>query len=82
MNALCLLLTDVITDRWHTELDPSAPKYVLDFISGDSLYKRNTNTKKKHMHWIHLQAQGVCFQEKNCWRQKVVMPKKSVNFSS
>lgn len=49
MNALCLLLTDTITDRWYTELDPTAHRHVLDFISGDGLSKRNTNIKKKHM---------------------------------
>lgn len=66
MSTLCLLLTDIITYRRYTELDPTACRRVLDFISGGGLSKRNTNIKKKHMRWMHLQAQRVCFQEKNC----------------
>lgn len=66
MSTLCLLLTDIITYRRYTELDPTACRRVLDFISGGGLSKRNTNIKKKHMWWMHLQAQRVCFQEKNC----------------
>lgn len=62
MNALCLLLTDVITDRWYTELDLTAHRHVLDFISGDGIFERNINIKKKHMQW--MQVQGICFQEK------------------
>lgn len=69
-NALCLLLTDVITDRWYTELDPTAHRHVLDFISGDGIFKRNTNIKKKHMQWMHLQAQGISFQEKKMLKAK------------
>lgn len=64
MNALCLLLTDVITDRWYTELYPTAHRHILDFISGDGIFERNINIKKKHMQWMHLQVQGICFQEK------------------
>lgn len=70
MNALCLLLTDIITDRWYTELDPAAHRHVLDFISGNSISKRNTSIKKKHMQCMHLQAQGVCFQEKKLLKAK------------
>lgn len=73
MNALCLLLTDVISDRCYTELDPPAPRHVLDFISGDGLSKRNTDIKKKHMQWMPLQAQGVRFQEK---RKKIAEGKR------
>lgn len=48
MKALCLLLSDVVTDRRYTQLDPTAHRRVFDFISGDGILERNINIKKKH----------------------------------
>lgn len=80
MNALCLLLTDVITDTWYIELDPTAHRHVLDFISGDGIFKRNINIKKKPMQWMHLQAQGMSFQGKKLLKAKGGFARKVYKF--
>lgn len=64
MNALCVLPTDVITDRWYTELDPTAHRHVLDFTSGHGIFGRNVSIKKQHTQRLYLQAQGISYQGK------------------
>lgn len=81
MNALRLLPTDVITDRWYTELDPTAHRSVLDFIGGDGIFKRNINIKKEHMQWMHLQEQIMSFQEKKITEGKRWLCQKSLQIS-
>lgn len=81
MNALCLLLTDVITDRWYTEPDPTAHRHGLDLTSGHAIFGRNINIKKQHMQRLRLQAQGRSYHGKKITEGKRWLCQKSLQIS-